>query len=448
MRHGIACVLTSAAFIFGGAGSWSGPAALAATTDDAPHDAPNDAVALAQAAGKAASELRAISYTAISFAEGPLAANTPKRQANVTFVRADAGGWMMHVVGHWRSVDAQGKEGPKMPLRVGSDGATAWAEKETEKVVETRGVEKTEQLREFAKGQSVDPLVVWEVVGDAPMTFEGATITSEGKGEADATPCTILRVVGSKDGEGTLRIFLADSDKLPRRIERILDAAPKSEKGGETAEKNVRVLTLSGVKTNASVAAMPFALSAPEGYRIRALGAEKKKLADSDKPQPGGGQAGKGKHKTERGMLEAGAKCPDFSLQDPSGKEWTLESFKGKVLVVDFWGTWCPPCRAAMPGMQALHEKYKGKPVAVVGFNFERDKKADPAKYMKDNNFTYQLLLKAEKLTSDFRVGGFPTFYVVSPTGEILWGAMGHAPAHTKQMEEIIDEQLGLIGKS
>ncbi len=447
MRHGIACVLASAACLLGCVDHWSGPKAVAATTDDAPHDGSE----LARAAGKAASELRALSYTAISFAEGPLAASTPKRQANVTFVRADAGGWMMHVVGHWRSVDAQGQEGLKMPLRVGSDGATAWAEKEAEKTVETRSVEKTEQLRDFAKGQSVDPLVAWEVVGDAPMTFEGATITSEGKGEADGTPCTILRVAGAKEGEGTLRIFIADTDKLPRRIERVAEAASNpgaNPKGGEGSEKNVRVLTLSGVKTNSAVAAMPFSLSAPEGYRIKALGAEKKKLAGAEKPQPGGGQAGKGKHKTERGMLEAGAKCPDFALKDPSGKEWTLESYKGKVLVIDFWGTWCPPCRAAMPGMQALHDKYKDKPVAIVGFNFERDKNADPAKYMKDNNFTYQLLLKAEKLTGAFRVGGFPTFYVVSPTGEILWGAMGHAPAHKQQMEEIIDEQLGLIGKS
>lgn len=89
---------------------------------------------------------------------------------------------------------------------------------------------------------------------------------------------------------------------------------------------------------------------------------------------------------------------------------------------MDFWGTWCPPCRMAMPAIQKVHEKFKGKPVVVLGLNFEQRASADPAAFMKTNGYTYELLLKADSILDDYQVEAFPTLIVIGMDGKVtLW---------------------------
>lgn len=90
------------------------------------------------------------------------------------------------------------------------------------------------------------------------------------------------------------------------------------------------------------------------------------------------------------GLLQAGTVAPDWTLLDSKGNKVTLSSLKGKVIVLDFWATWCAPCKQVMPTIQKMHEKYKSKGVLVYGVNtWER---ADAAKFMKDNKYSYGLL--------------------------------------------------------
>src|SRR6266567_2066513 len=71
------------------------------------------------------------------------------------------------------------------------------------------------------------------------------------------------------------------------------------------------------------------------------------------------------KEKTK--LLAIGATAPDWELSDADGKLQTLAQYRGKIVVLDFWATWCGPCAEVMPQMQKLHEKYKDKGVAVFG---------------------------------------------------------------------------------
>src|SRR5262249_21362197 len=130
-------------------------------------------------------------------------------------------------------------------------------------------------------------------------------------------------------------------------------------------------LTVSKLNTEPGLENDDFRLKKPEGYETR------------DFEEPSDSPA----------LLTVGQKAPDFELKDPDGQTIKLSSLKGKVVVLDFWATWCGPCKMAMPGIQKLHEEFKGKPVKVFGVNiWEKD--GDPVAYMASKKYTYGLLLK------------------------------------------------------
>ena len=116
----------------------------------------------------------------------------------------------------------------------------------------------------------------------------------------------------------------------------------------------------------------------------------------------------------------------DFSLKDLNDKTVSLADYKGKVVLLDFWGTWCGPCRQTIPGLVALYRNRKSQGLEVVGLNYERDI-PDPAKaietvkaFVKDANMIYPCLLGDEKTirqVPDFK--GFPTTVILDRAGQV-----------------------------
>lgn len=386
------------------------------------------AVELLRASAEAVSRAGMMSFEGASYAKGAMEKGTPRREARVALMKAEAGGWKVLAVG-----TAEGA-GKKQSLHVGYDGATARSIDEGEKTVFEQTTADWGEVRMFFASRGAESLVPWIMASEKPMEFGARGALIDGTGEADGQACQIVRVSagGAGDAEpSSVRVYIAEADKLPRRIELIAGESAKGASGG-----GARVLELNGLKVGSAATPAAFTIAAPDGYRVKPVGGKEPEKKEKPRQQ------------NPRGLLATGSAAPDFSLKDPKGKAWTLADYKGKVLVIDFWGSWCPPCRAAMPDIQKIHEKYQGKPVAVVGFNYERQKAADPAKFMKEKGFDYQLLLGAEKVAPNFKVPGWPTFYVVSPDGRILWGDVGHSPDHRKQMEKVIDEALKEMGRN
>lgn len=145
------------------------------------------------------------------------------------------------------------------------------------------------------------------------------------------------------------------------------------------------------------------------------------------------------------GAAQVGSLAPDWTAKDPEGKDHQLSNYKGKLVLMDFWGTWCPPCRAAMPGMQELHEKYKDKGLVVLGMNVEKSAKADPAKYMKENKFTYGLMLESGGIAQQYAIRAYPTFILIGPDGRILFRDQGFSKALEHQLEEVIKDNLDKV---
>ena len=140
------------------------------------------------------------------------------------------------------------------------------------------------------------------------------------------------------------------------------------------------------------------------------------------------------KEKTK--LLAVGSTAPDWELSGADGKLQSLAQYRGKVVVLDFWATWCGPCTEVMPQMQKLHEKYKDRGVAVFGVSSWEQK--DPAAFMKEKHYTYGLLLKGEDITDRYGVGTLPAVYIIGADGRVVYRHEGVA----KDFGSIIKKQL------
>ena len=116
-------------------------------------------------------------------------------------------------------------------------------------------------------------------------------------------------------------------------------------------------------------------------------------------------------HQIEIPVREIGLRLPDFSLKDLRGKELSSADFKGKVVLVDFWATWCQPCKKEMPGYQKLLDAYGKRGLVVVGFKFDTMADTeDPLRFARRIGVRYPLAVASDRLRQVFGgIEGLPT---------------------------------------
>ncbi len=128
-----------------------------------------------------------------------------------------------------------------------------------------------------------------------------------------------------------------------------------------------------------------------------------------------------------RGLTEVPGhpQAPAFTLKDLDDETHKLADYRGKVLIVNFWATWCPPCRAEMPSMERAWKKIKGEGIVILGINVGED--VDTVfPFTGDYPVTFPLLLDQESaVEGPWGVIGLPTTFVVDPHGRIVYRAVG-----------------------
>ncbi len=116
---------------------------------------------------------------------------------------------------------------------------------------------------------------------------------------------------------------------------------------------------------------------------------------------------------------------PDFTLPGPSGKKVSLKDFRGKVVLLNFWASWCVPCRQEMPAMERLYQEFKGKDFVMLGVNV-KDQRKQALEFVKELKITYPILLDEHgDVGLLYGAWGLPTTYLLGPKGEGLarmWG--------------------------
>ena len=109
----------------------------------------------------------------------------------------------------------------------------------------------------------------------------------------------------------------------------------------------------------------------------------------------------------------------DFTLSDLEGKSWTLRDLRGKVVLVNFWATWCPPCRKEMPDLDSLYKKFKDQGLVILAIDDEEVIKIKP--YLAEHPVTYPILLDPGRKANDvFRIDGIPKSFVYDREGKLV----------------------------
>ena len=117
------------------------------------------------------------------------------------------------------------------------------------------------------------------------------------------------------------------------------------------------------------------------------------------------------------GGLKVGAKAPDFELKTLSGETVKLSDLKGKKVMLNFWATWCPPCKAEMPAMEEFHKEV-GDKVVILAVNI--DPHLDVQAFVNENGITFPIPLDAEdKVNETYQVLSIPTTYFIDTKGNI-----------------------------
>jgi peroxiredoxin len=142
--------------------------------------------------------------------------------------------------------------------------------------------------------------------------------------------------------------------------------------------------------------------------------------------------------------LEEPTAIMDFELEDLSGRKVKLSSFTGQVVLLNFWATWCGPCRAEIPSLQDIYGKLSRLGLTVVAVNLQEGK-GTVASFVKSNKMTFPVLLDADgKVGSAYGASAIPTTYVVDRSGMALAGMQGSIEWNTQAMEAYLRALLAV----
>lgn len=119
--------------------------------------------------------------------------------------------------------------------------------------------------------------------------------------------------------------------------------------------------------------------------------------------------------------------APDFTLPDLDGNKVRLSDYEGKVVIVNFWATWCPPCRAEIPAFIDLYDTYKDRGFAMIGISLDPDGGRAVNRFLEEYRINYPILLGNIKVTSLYGgVTSIPTSFVITPYSEIYKKYVGY----------------------
>ena len=270
-----------------------------------------------------------------------------------------------------------------------------------------------------------------EGAGKLSDPFEMAVVGAEAVNGVDCDVVRAKRTLDINAGEGmppmkltlTETIALAKSDSLPRRIRLDPDFGEAAAGMGPVPSP---IYTITDIKVDPEFAADHFSTKPPEGFAKREM------------EMPGMGEPPAAPEMN----FSAGDDAPDFKLKDAEGKEVTMASFKGKVVLLDFWATWCGPCKAAMPTMQKLYDEFKDKGAVVLGVNMGERSPTAGKDYIASKKFTYPCVFEADDLANAYGISAIPTLVIVGKDGKIIEIEVGMSDPTGEKLRKVITDAL------
>jgi len=133
----------------------------------------------------------------------------------------------------------------------------------------------------------------------------------------------------------------------------------------------------------------------------------------------------------------------DFTIKDLDGNKFSFDQYKGKVVFINLWATWCGPCRAEMKSIQKLYDKVDHEQVQFVMLSIDKDVYRDKViSYVKDKKFTFPVYMPSGYLTSQLNVPSIPTTLVLSKDGKIAAKEVGMRDYDTSKFKKFLDQLI------
>lgn len=330
-------------------------------------------------------------------------------------------GWTMRLTGATTSGSAQDKEPIKIDLVLTTDSAR-WIDESEKKVYQSVP---SRALATRSKGYSAArSLVLEEILTPTPFKNEIAATELEvlDPVEIDGITCDVVKITyptqGNKPGTGRThqitRVSIGQKDHLVRRIERV---------SGEGAFSMTIVLELTKVQPGIELTDEQFELPVPDGYTLSESGVRRTTVTANTNNST----------RVDTPAVEAPVRsrpesfgpsyppAPDFSTKDAAGEEISLETLRGHVAVLYFWGTWSTECRPYSPLISKMGDEYAERGVRVIGIAVrERDARAAvEAARAKDYTFTVAPAGN-ESVVDAFGVVVYPTVAVIDAGGYLV----------------------------
>lgn len=128
----------------------------------------------------------------------------------------------------------------------------------------------------------------------------------------------------------------------------------------------------------------------------------------------------------------------NFTLQDLQGQKHALSDYKGKIVFLNFWASWCPPCRAEMPSMQKMYQVWDKDKYVLLAVNIKEGKRT-VKKFARDNGYTFPILLDSDGLVAAaYGVRGIPATFIIDAKGKLVRKVEGAREWTIESLEQLV----------
>ena len=145
---------------------------------------------------------------------------------------------------------------------------------------------------------------------------------------------------------------------------------------------------------------------------------------------------------TASAVIKKGDAAPPLKVVSMSGQKVTLDNYKGHVLILDFFATWCAPCRAAIPHFTGLYRTYNKKGLEILGMSADEDGDKEVRGFVAENKISYPVALAGDEMMTEYGIRSLPTVYIINKKGVIAEKYMGFNDDMARSMETLIKKLL------